>query len=340
MEPNEDKLLLKILGQYLIDDIIKTIVFEYIPICNTEKLDRIITIKESCKPRGIAVSNKLIFISDIINHRIMVFDKSNDALLYTFGRHINTERGTELLINYEGYNRELLTLDGILFNSPTHMVVDNEILYVVDKFVHRIQMFKIHENNQLFFHGCFGKYDNKNNSMHEPCQILIVDNEIYVVYRHCKIDIYDKISCEFKKKSCDIMCYEINSISIDNTSIIISNKRNNEIQIYSLYEIQQKFLTLADCKKNIICRKQFHLPGYIMLVGNELLVIDRHKSQIQVLNKSSLEFIRFIKIYDQAILTYVTTYNNEIYIPTKTSGKKNEYNICIFKRFYDDKILN
>jgi hypothetical protein len=326
---SDGNILLQILSDYLINDIITNIIFEYISICNTEKLDRIITIKESCKPHGIAVSNKLIFISDIINHRIMVFDKTSDKLLYTFGQYTRTSRLDNPLLKYEYYiahNLQMFTLDDVLFNTPTHMIVDNEMLYVVDKFEHRIQMFKIHENNQLSFHGCFGKDYTDSGIVYTPYQILIIADKIYIMSDHRRIIMYDNKDYEREKYILWAGC-DLNSMSIDNEFLIISFRHNNEISIYSLDEPRE----LGYKKKYT---EQFYLPGYILLAGNELLVIDQHKNQIQILNKSSLEFIRSIKICNQAISKYITVNNNEIYIPTRTVGKKNEYSIYVFKRFY------
>jgi hypothetical protein len=320
--------LLELLSDFLIKDIIK-IIFSYVPIYNDEKFDRTIAINESWKPCDIAIHNDTLFVCDFKNDQIIVFDKNSTELLYKFGsygQYINIQFDISLQNYYINYNRTASNLDKILFHSPYCISVDDDILYVVDLYNSRIQMFKIHNNKKVTFHNSFGRYGSSIDDLMRPTNITILDNKI-CVKDNDKIKIYDKKDYTLLKYiKCNHSAYFDNMTS-DDHFVFTSNSRT--INMYD----RETFINCGLLKKiNSINWK--HVK-YILVVNDEILIMD--DNAIRVFNKLSLKLVKSIKINDMLPIHSMTIYNNEIYVIMNNSS--NKYCICVLNRFYDDKII-
>jgi hypothetical protein len=321
-----DQVLLHTLNHFLIDAIIKKIIFGYLEIYNKEILDKVITHTKPWIPNGIAVTNKQVFISNTKNNKIMVFDKNTSELLYTFGKggkYIENKGFgyyNESREHYVTFNLNTQLLNNILFNRPIKLIIDKKILYVLDMFNCRIQMFKIHDNKKVSFHSCFYVSDHDYGSSYSY-DMTIFNNRIYTV-ENKNIRIYSKRDYNLIK--CLKHCYKITGIIVDKFNIFLSSKQLDEIIVCNKEKL------------SIIQRLKIKNPGCISMHNNEIFIIDTNNNKIQIYDKLSLKFIKSIEVFGRTFLSWITIHNDEIYAQSKlTNLDTNNYSVCVFKRLYN-----
>ena len=111
------------------------------------KLKRILMSDQEKRITGIAFYNKKLFCTDTQNHKVLVINNQGNTLL-EFGRR-GSGKGT--------------------FNYPTHIIVDEDTIYINDSLNFRIQMFDHHGE----FKGMFGKNGKSGGDFSKPKGIAV-----------------------------------------------------------------------------------------------------------------------------------------------------------------------
>jgi DNA-binding beta-propeller fold protein YncE len=289
---------------------------------NAERLGGIIhdteCLQHSFCPGGIAITDKFVFISDMYNNRINVFDKKECRLIYTFG-----ESGNSCVRDYVKLNHEQ-KLDNIRFNNPTCMTINNNMLYIVDTSNCTIQIFKISNGGKLLFYDCFGKYGEDDDSFEIPYSIAVDNDKIYVgdIKNH-KLKIFNKKDHKFVKiiENKYEKNFKPEFITVDNNYIFVSNINTN--------------ITYVIDKKSYEFVKKMENNKKINNSGDEILIPDTRNNCIRIYDKRSFNPIRTIRNKKNICRPlYVTVYNDEIYILCHPEHKKSY--ICVLERYYKE----
>lgn len=127
-------------------------------------------------PHKIVIDCDKIYVADIFNHRIQVFDKYEFTFLAKFGRYDKNN----------GKNNGQ-------FNHPYGLAIDDNKIYIADTCNDRIQVF---DKDKLTFLSTFGEVGKGNGQFSRPVSIAVDQNEIYIADNK-RIQVFNKSTFDF-----------------------------------------------------------------------------------------------------------------------------------------------
>jgi len=166
-------------------------------------------------PNGIAISNDRVYVADVSNHRIQVFDLN--------GQYLN-QWGS--LGNGNGQ-----------FNIPAGVAVNNNQVYVTDSSNHRIQVFDASGN----FITKWGSQGTGNGQLYYPEGIAINNNNGYVyvadLYNH-RIQVFD-LNGQYLNQWGSLgngngQFEYPKDIAVNNNQVYVADSNNDRIQVFDL----------------------------------------------------------------------------------------------------------
>jgi hypothetical protein len=296
------------------------IIFGYLTEHNIGKIDKTIVDLDSKTLLGIAINNNVIFVSEPTKSHIIVYDKKTNEKLYTFGSpgavydyYMNKFKVPMCRVDYVPYNQKVNTLDGIKFFGLNGLTIDDNILYVIDHYNYRVQMFKINDKT-VSFYNCFGEQGIVEGQFLSLRDIIIFGDEIYIndIDAH-RIKIYNKKTFQFihsfRPKTGEYAPYPAfipMSFSVNENFIVVLNTDIRSIQMFD--------------KKNYSVIKEYNYDNMvndsynILLYDNELYVLDKPNNKICVLDIRSLTVNRIIHNSVLENMFKIAIYDDEIYV--------------------------
>lgn len=260
-------------------------------------------------PHDIAIDAEKVFVSDRLNHRIVVFSTEGD-FLFSFGKYgknvgeFNEPRGLFVsdkklyVVDTKNHRIQIFTSNGVFlkmfgekgskegqFYEPKDIAFspDASIIYVADTSNHRIQALNI-DGLPLF---SWGKYGKDEGSFRSPsCVFVSKGGDVWVCdLQNQRIQVFSEKG-EFAlvlKPTDNIAFYYPYSVSLtdEGMTIFVSDTYNHRIQVFDI-----SFQGIAQIGAFGQGLGQWHYPmGMAWTSDGKLFVVDSGNNRIVVMGK-------------------------------------------------------